>query len=452
MKKSFNIVYVAFTLFLIITIFAISSSSVLAEENEGWPEGPFIVAESAILMEASTGAVLFEKNMNNKMYPASITKILTALIAIENSSLEDTVTYSSEAINSLSSGAANVGLKPGDTLSMEESLYALMLPSANEVANGIAEHVAGSMDAFSQLMNQRAKDIGARNSNFTNPSGLFDSDHYTTSYDMALIMKECLNNQTFMNIDSSVSYTLPIKNEEKPFLEIINRNNMLIPGNRYYYNGIIGGKTGYLSQAGRTLISVARRDGMTLISVIMKSTTENQFSDATLLLDYGFNNFTLKNISENETHFSSSGINFLSYAGSIMDENISSSFSIPTTDQIVLPKGVSFFQVNRNLTLLSEKKAPAEIQYYYVGVPIGKATIQNISISTPSEGSPFLKDIKKSNPPGLNWQIRINLLILLGVLLLFFILLFAVRLINTARFSKTIKRKIRSRKRRKLHF
>ena len=175
-----------------------------------WPVmGAELTAESAIVVDADTGAVLYGKDIHAKRYPASITKLMTALVVLENCRLDETVTFTEEAVSHLESGATTAGSSAGDTLSVEESLYALLLKSANEVANGLAIHVSGSIEEFAKLMNETAVRLGCLNSDFHNPSGLTDSQHVTSAYDMALIARELLKNDTFREIESHTSHKLP---------------------------------------------------------------------------------------------------------------------------------------------------------------------------------------------------------------------------------------------------
>lgn len=247
---------------------------------------PSISSEAAILYDATTGQILFEKNSRQQMYPASITKLMTALLVAEHCSLDDTVTYSETATHGLESGAATVQLDTGDTLTVRESLYALMLKSACEVANGLAEKVSGTQAAFADLMNQRAQQLGCTNTHFANASGLNDTNHYTTAYDMALITKAALDNETVRTIASTLTYTLPAS-KNRGALTITNGHKMLNPANSQYYSGIIAGKTGYTSKAGNTLATAVQKDGHELIAVVMKS-TQQQYVDTKALLDYGY--------------------------------------------------------------------------------------------------------------------------------------------------------------------
>ena len=216
-----------------------------------WPQAPDIVAQSAILIDADTGAILYEKDAHAKGYPASTTKILTGLLTIENCGLDETVTFSSAAANSVTYEDASLGTKAGEQYSVEQALYGLLLYSANEIAYGLAEHVSGSLAAFTELMNKRAKELGAINTHFANASGLHDVNHYTTAYDMAMIAKGCYNNSTFVNIDStSTTYTIPPTNKTDTARNFKHRHLML-KGRQYYYEYCKGGKTGFTEETAK---------------------------------------------------------------------------------------------------------------------------------------------------------------------------------------------------------
>lgn len=239
-----------------------------------------------MLLDASTGSVLFSKNGDSRFYPASITKLMTALLAAEKCSLNDTVTFSKTATTNLESGAVTLGLVEGDKLIVEQCLYGLLLKSANEVANGLAEHVSGSVSSFSALMNARAKELGCTGTNFANPNGLNNSNHYTTPHDMALIARAAFQNETVRKVSSTLSYQIPATKKASA-RTISMGHKMLYSGDSRYYPGIIGGKTGYTSLAGNTLVTCVERDGSRLIAVIMKSKSTH-YADTKALLDYGF--------------------------------------------------------------------------------------------------------------------------------------------------------------------
>jgi len=250
---------------------------------------PAVSAEGAVLLDAATGKVLFGKNENQQFYPASITKVMTALVVLERCNLNDVVTFSATATSNLESGAVSLNISEGDKLTVEQCLYGLLLKSANEIGNGLAEHVAGSVSAFADLMNAKARELGCRNTNFKNPHGLNDTEHKTTPYDMALIMRAALQNDTFRKIDSTISYKFPAtkKAEERT---ITMGHKMMYSSDSRYYAGIIGGKTGYTSKAGNTLVTGVEKDGVRLVAVVMKS-KNTHYADTKAMLDYGFANY-----------------------------------------------------------------------------------------------------------------------------------------------------------------
>jgi len=250
---------------------------------------PVVVAEGAVLMDAATGRVLYGKNQDQQFYPASITKVMTALLVLENCRLNETVTFSASATTNLESGSVSLGITAGDQLTVEQSLYGLLLKSANEIGNGLAEHVSGSISGFAELMNARANELGCRNTNFANPHGLNNSSHKTTPYDMALILRAALQNENFRKIDTTLTYNFPAtKNAQARTITM--GHKMMYPSDSRYYEGIIGGKTGYTSLAGNTLVTGAERNGVRLIAVVMKS-SGTHYTDTKVLLDYGFENY-----------------------------------------------------------------------------------------------------------------------------------------------------------------
>lgn len=252
-------------------------------------ELPKVEAEGAVLLDAATGKVLFGKNENTQFFPASITKVMTALLVLEHCRLDEVVTFSEAATTNLESGAVALGITEGDKLTVEQCLYGLLLKSANEIGNGLAEHVAGSVSAFAERMNARARELGCLNTNFKNPHGLNDAEHKTTPYDMALILRAALENETFRRIDTTRTYEFPAT-KKAAARTITMGHKMMYPSDSRYYEGIIGGKTGYTSLAGNTLVTGAERNGVRLIAVVMKS-KNTHYQDTKAMLDYGFANY-----------------------------------------------------------------------------------------------------------------------------------------------------------------
>ena len=265
------------------TAAADSTQSAVSAADISQPE---VAAEGAVLLNAATGEVLYGKNQDQQFNPASITKVMTALVVLEHCNLNETVTFSETATTNLESGAVALGVSAGDQLTVEQSLYGLLLKSANEIGNGLAEHVSGSVSAFADLMNAKAKELGCKNTHFANPHGLNNENHKTTPYDMALILRAAVANDTFRKIDTTTSYQFPaIKNAAARTITM--GHKMMYKTDSRYYEGIIGGKTGYTSKAGNTLVTAVERDGVRLIAVVMKAKSTH-YTDTKSMLDYGF--------------------------------------------------------------------------------------------------------------------------------------------------------------------
>lgn len=257
---------------------------------KGWPKGPKTASLSAVLMEADTGIVVYNKKMNEKRYPASTTKIMTALLTIENCELTDQVTFTQTGINEIYSNNSNIGMQVGEVLTVEQCLYALLLESANEVATQLAEHVGGSVENFTNMMNQRAEELGCTGTHFNNASGLPDENHYTTAYDLALILQECIKNETFITINGTYQYELAATNLNPAPRPLTNHHPLIQPG-QYHYEGIIAGKTGYTDMSKNTLVSAAEKDGSTYLAVTLGSDIGGVIFDTTNLFNYGFGEF-----------------------------------------------------------------------------------------------------------------------------------------------------------------
>lgn len=278
------------------------ASSVFA--SDGWPVAPPIDSDTAIIMDAYSSTILYEKDPDRKWYPASTTKILTCLLALENSTMDEVVEFSERALD-LEVDAVTINSVVGEQMRMEDALYGLMLPSGNDCAVAIAEHIAGSVEAFADMMNERAKKIGATNSHFVNPNGLYDANHYSTARDMALIAQEAFKNSIFVKIISTPTYTAAPTNMSDE--RIFKNSNMFIhPETDYYDERVIGGKTGYLDVSGRCLVSFSRQNGLTLITVSFGNGDNRYgaFDNSRILINHAFDNFSMKPVSDMETRFS----------------------------------------------------------------------------------------------------------------------------------------------------
>lgn len=293
-------------------------------------ESEKIYSESAILLEKQTGKILYEKNIYDRKFPASTTKILTAIIAIEKCDLNETATASKNAVESVKSGYTNANIKEGETFTIEQLLDVMMIVSANEAATIIAEHISGSVSNFANLMNEKAIEIGCTDTHFVNANGVHDENHYTTAYDLALIARYCIKNEKFRELISKKTCSLPIteiyENAIKEEIEIQNEknkkkkkyvpksiedvslernfrntNSLLKEESTYYYPYCIGGKTGFTTPAKNCLVSYSDKDGFETIAVILhaENTADDlsaRYTDTIKLFEYGYHNYTIEEI------------------------------------------------------------------------------------------------------------------------------------------------------------
>ena len=343
-----------------------------------WPEGPEVQSPSVILMEMSTGTVLYEKNSDERNYPASITKIMTTLLALENSDLNEVVTFSDDAINNTE--GSGIYRDYGEQMTMEQCLYAVMLNSANECAYAVAEHVGGTVENFVDMMNAKAKELGCTNTHFANPHGLKDENHYTTAHDMAVIAQAAYQNETFRIIIGTKMYTIPPTNKHAEETVLRNHHDMLCTyhnaNRKYLYPYCVGGKTGYTATANSTLVTYAEKDGMTLICVVMDTQSPNQFIDTVNLFDYAFDNFQVLNVAENDTDYS---------AETTVDngnlDNIAPFVELDKEAVIVLPKTAEFSDTSSSVEYNdSDPEIAGSITYTYAGRNVGKADIKTTGV------------------------------------------------------------------------
>lgn len=269
-------------------------------------------SQGAVLIDSTSGQVLYDKNMNSKLYPASTTKIMTAILAIENKKLADTVVINENTPFEIE--GTHIALEGGEILTIEQLLYAALLNSANDAALSLAKAVSGSEEKFVELMNQKASELGMLNTHFNNPHGLTDEEHYSSAYDLAILAQYALKNETFKKIIKEITYTIPPTNKKSEsrnlhttdrLLFAKNNNKYLINVNnqkRYtYYEGAIGIKNGYTSAAKNCNVAAATRNNTTLISVVLGAEGSSVWSDTHYLLDYGFSNFqSIKIANSNE--------------------------------------------------------------------------------------------------------------------------------------------------------
>lgn len=260
---------------------------------QGWPQAADIASDTGILMDADTGTVLFDKGGDQQRYPASITKIMTLLVAVENSSMDEQVTFAETGVRNVAADSSNINSKVGEVMTMQDCLHALMIISANDAAAQIAEHVGGTEQNFIDMMNQRAAEIGCTNTHFTNSSGLPDENHYSSAKDMALIFREGLKNKDFRSVLGDADYTIQPTNMTSDKRVMHTHHPMFAPESDIYYPGCIGGKTGFTNLAAHTLVTAVEQNGTTYIAVVMHGVELSTCClDSKALFDYGFGNFT----------------------------------------------------------------------------------------------------------------------------------------------------------------
>jgi len=405
------------------------------ESNQipNWPSGPEIGAESAILMEVNTGTVLYSKNIHAKLYPASITKILTALIAAESCDMNEMVTFSSDAIHSINwREDANMGINAGDSITMEQCLYGLLVGSANEVAYAIAEHISGegNVEAFSEIMNKKAKELGCTDSNFITSNGIHDENHYTSAHDMALIAQAFFSNEMLAKMSCTTSYHVPKTSTQPRDDMIVWAKSKLLPGKEYEYEHLVGTKTGYTDDARQTLVSCAQKDGLKLVCVILKEETPNQFTDTIELFNYGFDNFYAVNIADNDSHYSIDTSNFFSTDSHFFGSS-KPFLKIDPDAYIVLPDNVEFSEVASSISYDNlDTDEISRIYYTIQGINVGYASLIPVrdAIATFDFGTkPQITEAPEIEEPNTVYINVQNVIVAVMALAILLIVIFMVR-------------------------
>ena len=445
---------------LILTIIsAVCLGKVDVKAADYWPDAPETLSPSVILMEESTGTILYEKNSDEAHYPASITKIMTTLRAVENGKLSDMVTFSDDAINNTE--GSGIARDYGEQMTLEQCLYGVMLESANECAYAVAEHVGGTVENFVDMMNAKAKELGCTNTHFANPHGLQDENHYTTAHDMALIAQAAYQNETFRIIIGTKMYTIPPTNKHAEETVLRNHHDMLCTyhnaNRKYLYPYCVGGKTGYTATANSTLVTYAEKDGMTLICVVMDTQSPNQFIDTVNLFDYAFDNFQVLNVAENDTNYS---------AETTVDNgnlnNIEPFVELDKDAVIVLPKTAEFSDTSSSVEYNdSDPEIAGSITYTYAGRNVGKADIKTTGVVV--EGYAFDNESTEEEEQEVVSTVQVRpivvVLLIVAVILLGVLLFFLKRFYDNyyiikhnravRRDRKDQKRRIRKKRRRR---
>lgn len=348
-----------------------------SNEIDNWPVGPQIGAQAAILMDANTGVILYSKNIHERLYPASTTKIMTALLAMEKGNLDDIVEFSHDAVFSVPADGSNMGMDEGESITLEECLYGIMVASANEAANAAGEYISGSIDNFVTLMNERAQEIGCTDTHFVNPNGLHDSQHYTSAYDLALISSLFFRNEMLCKISNTARYHFEAT-ATQPDDFYKNNKHKLVNG-EIPYEGILGGKTGYTDDSRQTLVTCAEQNGMRLVCVVFKEETPDQFTDTVELFDYGFHNFQVLNVSENEEKYNIESTGFLQIGNDVFGSS-KPILSIDTESYVIIPNTVSFQDLDSEIDYSqSDENRVAGIEYSYHGMYVGNAYLNLVT-------------------------------------------------------------------------
>lgn len=357
-----------------------------------WPADMGIQAEAGIVIDADSGAVIFGQKIHEPYPPASITKILTALLVLENSGLDETVTFSRDAVYNVEEGSGNkLNVDEGDQLSVEDCLYSMILHSCNQAANALAEHVAGSREKFVEMMNQKLAELGCTESHFDNPSGLNGDTQYVTAYDMAIIARAAYNNEKLVEISAVLSHNIPPTKNNPEGLTIYNEHRLVKTNDtasEFYYPPAVAGKTGYLIKAGNTLVTYAEQDGRRMISVILKGKPKQYFVDGKNLLEFGFGRFENLSVEENEKSYTEGEAPVV--IGEISCQP--SDLSLEPGAVITVPKGAVFTDADKSIITQLQENAPKGavglIEYKYNDRKIGEAYLISKTEAAVSETLP----------------------------------------------------------------
>ena len=316
----------------------------------GWPQAEDINSTTGILIDAATGTVLFNKSMDQQMYPASITKILTTLVVLENGNMADPVTMTETGVAYAVGGSANQGTQVGEVFTLEQLVYGTMLASANDMSTQMGEYIGGSIENFAAMMNARAAELGCTGTRFTNACGMPDPNHVTTAHDMALIMRAAVERSDFRSVIGTSVYTIPATNMRGE--RTITNHDPLLTNPDFQYAGLLGGKTGYTDSALSTLVNAASRDGFTLICVTMHAVDAPRAAmDNVQLLNYGFDHFE-------------------------MCEVLPAEYCEGGRNRIVVPKGVQLTDCQESVEEYSaDGKEMVRQTYSYGGYSLGSVTL-----------------------------------------------------------------------------
>ena len=374
---------------------------------------PSINAASAILIDNRTNKVLYSKNEDTKMFPASTTKIMTAIITLENCSLDEQATASFDAVN-IPEGYATADIKIGETFTVEQLLEMLLVHSANDAANVLAEHVGGSLESFVSIMNTKANELGLTNTHFTNAYGLQDDNHYTTARDLATIMKYCLQNEDFRRICGLASCAIPATNMSEP-RTYSSTNQLVIAGNNNYYPYVTTGKTGFTSDAKHCLVSSAYNNDLELICVVLGS--EDHFGDTRAIYNYAYSTYSIKDIVKENDTVTTISVKNASYNTKNLDLVVSE--DIPA----LVSNSVDINSIEPQISLKENIEAPIE-----KGSVLGRVTYSVEGVNYTTDLIAF-SNVEKT---------RLPIYIFMGIIILVILLIVLITIIIRNKRNKNI--------------
>ena len=338
-------------------------------------------AEAAIVMDIDSGAVLWGKNINTQYTPASITKLMTALVVLEHCDLSDEVSVAGEAVDELEYGASTIGLAAGDVLTVDELLHAMLLRSANDAANALACHVSGSIEEFAKEMTRRAEQIGCQQTIFRNPSGLTTPENVTTAYDMALIGAECVRTPGFLEVESRLSYAISGDSKYPDGFTVHQEHKMLLNNTAYSDSRVIGGKTGYIKASGNTLVTMAEDNGLRLVAVVLKDKNPAHYKDTEKLLNFGFDNFESITVTDPVSEYKVAE----RLLGDKIIDTPSEDFYAEGETKLTIPKGANIGDITVSYDYNIDNNAPeqtiAKMIFRYDGVDIGSTFVLDGRVS-----------------------------------------------------------------------
>lgn len=388
---------------------------------QDWPQAPAIYADAAIVMDMDTGAILMGKSIEEKHYPASITKLLTVLVTLENASLTDQVEFTEDSVSFLEYDDAHIGMRPGEIIKMEDALYAVLLASANEVSHAVAENVGkqylgGDYDSFIEKMNIKSRELGCVNSHWVNSYGLHNEEHYTCAYDMAKIASELYSYDTFRHIMEKNEYKIGVTNlvkEERVFQQM---HKMLNPYSEYYDENCIGGKTGYTEEAMNTLVTMEEKNDMRLVAVVLHDYGAETYKDTQKMLEYGFHNFKRIPVGEKD--------------------NVREIKEFINKDAtLILPRNLEISQLEKEIILTDTDVRSGQIIYKYDGHEVGRFDVLLTeegyrSLTEDSKKETKVKEVKEEKDiTQINHSKQIKVEIIFGILMLIVLIMIIVKII-----------------------